>query len=93
MKIQFWSKTATGKWAASLTLLFIVLMAVKLMTSAIMIRIPLSSPFISLFGLMGFVMGGISIMKNKDRALLTLLSILIGLLVLFWVTAEILFPH
>ena len=30
MKMQFWSKTTTGKWAAGLTLAFIVLMALKM---------------------------------------------------------------
>ncbi len=29
MKMQFWSKTTTGKWPAGLTLAFIVLMAIK----------------------------------------------------------------
>lgn len=93
MKIQLWSKTTTGKWAASLTLLFIVLMALKMMNLAVMIRLPLPSPLIALLGVIGFVMGVISIIKSKDRALLTLLSIPIGLLILFWVAAEIAFPH
>lgn len=93
MKIQLWSKTTTGKWAASLTLLFIVLIALKMMNLAVMIRLPLPSPLIALLGVIWFVMGVISVIKNKDRALLTLLSIPIGLLIIFWVAAEIAFPH
>lgn len=92
MKIQLCSKTKTGKWAASFTLIFIVLMALKLMNLSI-IKLPFPTPFIAVFGVVGFVMGLISIIKNKDRALLTLLSILIGLLIIFWLAAEIAFLH
>lgn len=93
MKIQFWSKTTVGKWAASLTLLFIVLMSLKLMALGISIRLPLPSPFIAGLGVIGFIMGIISMIKNKDRALLTLLSIPVGLLIIFWIIAEIAYPH
>lgn len=82
-KIQIWSKTKIGKWAAVLTLLFIVLMSIKLSALSMLIRLPLPTPFISVIGLAGFVTGVISIFKNKDIALLTLLSIPIGLLIVF----------
>lgn len=93
MNIKLWSKTTAGKSAAILTLLFIVLMILKFFTLGISIRIPLPTPFIAVLGVIGFIMGVISIVKNKDRSLLTLLSILIGLLIIFWVSAEIAFPH
>ncbi len=93
MKMQLWSKTTAGKWAASLTLLFIVLMSLKLLTLGISIRIPLPTPFIAVLGVLGFVMGIVSFVKNKDRSLFTLSSIPIGLLIIFWIAAEIAFPH
>ena len=93
MKMQLYSKKTAGKWAASLTILFIVLMVLKFWTLAIPLRLPLPSLFIAFLGVIGFIMGVVSIVKNKDRALLTLLSIPIGLLVIFWVAAEIAFPH
>ena len=93
MKIQLWSKTTSGKWAAILTLLFIVLMYLKFFTLEISIRIPLPTPFIVGLGVIGFIIGVVSIVKNKDRSVLTLLSIPIGLLIIFWVAAEIVFPH
>lgn len=86
-------ESRSGKWAASITLLFIVLMSLKLLTLGISIRIPLPTPFIAGLGVIGFIMGVVSIVKKKDRALLTLLSITIGLLIIFWVAAEIAFPH
>lgn len=93
MKIQVWSKTKTGKWAAILTLLFIVLMVLKLSALAITIRLPFPSPFIAMLGVIGFVFGIISFFKNKDRSLFVLLSLPVGLLIIFWVAAEIAFPH
>lgn len=93
MKIQLYSKTTAGKWAANLTLLFIGLMAIKLSALAMFIRLPLPTPFLALIGVVGFVLGIISIVKNKDRAIFTLLAIPIGLLIIFWTVAEIIFPH
>ncbi|MEN6462614.1 MAG: hypothetical protein ABFC94_14760 [Syntrophomonas sp.] len=93
MKIQLWSKTKAGKWSAILTLLFIVLMSLKLSALAMLIRLPLPTPLIAVIGVAGFVMGVISIVKNKDRAFLTLLSIPVGLLIIFWTVAEIAVPH
>ena len=90
MKIQIWSKSKSGKWAAILTMLFIVAMLLKQMTLGIL---PLPTPFIAVIGVIGFIFGIISLVKNKDRSLLTLLSIIIGLLIIFWVAAEIAFPH
>lgn len=93
MKIQLCSNTTTGKWAAILTLLFIVLMLLKLSTLAMLIRLPLPTPLIAVIGVAGFIVGVVSIIKNKDRALLTLLSIPVGLLIIFWTIAEIAVPH
>lgn len=93
MKIKIWSKTKIGQWASILTLLFIVLMALKLSALAITIRLPFPSPFIALLGVIGFVLGIISIFKNKDRSIFVFLSIPVGLLIIFWVGAEIAFPH
>lgn len=93
MKMQLYSKTTAGKWAAILTLLFIALMAIKLSALAMLIRLPLPTPFLAIIGVIGFLLGIISIVKNKDRALLTLLSIPVGLLIIFWTAAEIAVPH
>ncbi len=93
MKTQLWSKSTVGKWAAVLTLLFIVLMSIKISTLAMLIRLPLPTPILAVIGVVGFVMGVISIVKNKDRALLTRLSIPVGILIIFWTVAEITFPH
>lgn len=93
MNIQLYSKTTAGKWAAILTLLFIALMAIKLSALAMLIRLPLPTPFLAIIGVIGFLLGIISVLKNKDRSILTLLAILIGLLIILWTAAEIAIPH
>jgi len=93
MKTQLYSKTTAGKWAAILTLLFIASMAIKLSALAMLIRLPLPTPFLAIIGFIGFLLGIISMVKNKDRSILTLLAILVGLLIIFWTAAEIMFPH
>ncbi len=65
MKLQLYSKTSAGKWAAILTLLFIVLMTIKLSALAMLIRLPLPSPFLAIIGVIGFLLGMISIVKIK----------------------------
>ncbi len=89
MKIKLCSTAKVGKYAACSTLLFIILMILKFFTYSI----PLPTPVIAGLGVLGFILGAISMIKSKDRSLLTLLSIAIGLLVILWVAAEILFPH
>lgn len=93
MKTQIWSTTKAGKWAAGLTLAFIVLMAIKMTALGAIIRLPLPTPALAVMGVIGFVMGLMAVIKYKDRAILTLLSIPVGLLIIFWTIAEIAFPH
>ena len=68
---------------------FIVMMILKFFTYSI----PFPTPAIAGLGVIGFVLGTISMIKNKDRSLLTLLSVILGLVVVLWIAAEILFPH
>jgi hypothetical protein len=47
----------------------------------------------SKMGVIGFVMGLIAVIKYKGRALLTLLSIPVGIIIIAWTIAEIAFPY
>lgn len=93
MKIQLISKSVSGKVAAILSLVFIALMGVKLSPLGEVINLPLPTPFLAVIGVVGFVFGIISFSKNKDRSVMTLLSMLVGLLIIIWTLAEVLFPH
>ncbi len=93
MKLRIWPKTRLGTWASGLTLLFIVLMALKLLGLAAAIRLPLPTPVLAVLGVIGFVLGIISFFRNKDRALFVLLSILVGAVIILWAAAETAFPH
>jgi hypothetical protein len=80
--MNFWPKTSSGKWAAGLSIAFIILMLVRI----------LPTPLIAVIGLAGFVAGIIAITK-KDWSAFVFISILDGLLIIFWISAEILYPH
>ena len=70
---------------------FAALMGLKVLNVGI--RLPLPSPVIAILGIIGFIMGIISVLKCKDRAVFVFLSIFVGLLIIFWGAAEIIFPH
>lgn len=82
MNITFLSKSRFGKWSAGLSIAFLVLTLVQL--SEVM-RLP--GTLIALMGLLGFILGILAIIKYKDRALLTYLSIPVGLLVIIFALA------
>lgn len=89
MRIKLFSNSNIGKWAFILLLLFIVLIYFKFLAY----KIPLPSPMIALLGVAAMVMGIVSFIKHRDRSILTLLTILVGLLIVVWVAAEIMYPH
>lgn len=91
--MKIWPTPKLGQAAASLTLLFILLMMLKMGALGIRFMMPLPSPLIALLGIAGLVFGLLSIYLNKDKAILTWLSIPIGLIIFFWIGAEIMFPH
>jgi len=88
MKTQIWPKTLVGKVAAIFSLLFIVLIALK-----IVVHIPPPTFSIAAFGIIGFLAGIVAVFKFKDRTVLTILSIIVGAVIIFWAVAEFLFPH
>lgn len=48
-----------------------------------------TDPVLALMGVVGLI----EIFKNKDRALLALFSIPVGIIIIAWTIAEIAFPH
>jgi len=93
MKLKIWPSPKLGQTAAVLTLLFIILMLLKMGAFSVYISLPVPSPLIAIFGVVGLVFGLLSIYLNKDKAILTWLSIPVGLIIFFWIGAEIMFPH
>lgn len=88
MKFSLLPKTRSGKWSVVLSIAFVILIYLK-------IRYPLPAPtfFIAALGLAGFGNGIVAIMKNKDKSVLIFLPILVGLVIILWITAEMIFPH
>ncbi|AHM57944.1 hypothetical protein EAL2_808p04400 (plasmid) [Peptoclostridium acidaminophilum DSM 3953] len=81
-------KSRAGKWAAEFSIVFIILMSLKIMR-----ELPIPTFLIAFLGFAGFINGLIAIIRNKDRALLTLLSIPVGLVIIIWSALEMMFPH
>ncbi len=87
MKLGFLPKTTPGKWSVGLGIVFIILIWTKIQYS---IHMPTFA--IAAFGLAG-LFTGIAAIFRKDRSVLNFLPILVGLLILLWIAAELIFPH
>ena len=83
-------KTTLGKWAVGLSIAFIVLIGMKI---ANYFHFPLPTPAIAILGIIGLIIGLLAVFRNKDRAILYFLPILVGVVILLWIAAEIIFPH
>jgi len=88
MRFTLLPKTRLAKWALGLSIAFIVLIATKIVAF-----LPLPTFVIAALGLAGFTVGIIAIIKDKDRSILSLLPLLVGLIIIFWIAAELIFPH
>lgn len=86
--MRFLPKTHAGRWALGLSVAFIVLITVKIIAF-----LPLPTFAVAALGLVGFIVGIVAIFKNRDRAILTFISILVGLIIVSWTVAELIFPH
>ncbi|MEI8201323.1 MAG: hypothetical protein WCG21_14795 [Eubacteriales bacterium] len=88
MKMTLAPKTSTGKWSIGLSVAFIIMLGLKMMSF-----MPIPSPVIFVMELIGFVIGIVAIIKFKERSILVFLSTFVGLLVAIWTAAEIIYPH
>lgn len=88
MKIKIWPVSMVGKVAAIFSLLFIVLIVLKM--SGFM---PLPTFSIAALGIIGLIAGLVAFFKDKDRAVLTIISIVVGAVIVLWMAAEFAFPH
>ena len=88
MRLTVLPKTTLGKWALGLSIAFIILIWWKIQGS-----MPIPVFAIAAIGLAGFTVVIIAIFRNKDKAILNLLPLLVGLVILLWIAAELLFPH
>lgn len=93
---MYWlPKTKLGKWSFWITILGVALMYIPYWIAiAFNISMPPISGLLSI-GLMVIfgITSIISIIKNKDRAVLLFISSFFGLLGIFLILGEFLFPH
>lgn len=88
MKLTLKPKTLSGKWSVGLSVAFILLIWTKIQYH---IHVPTFA--IAALGWAGFFISIVAIFKNKDRAILNFLPILVGLVIILWTCGELLFPH
>ena len=103
MKINVMPNSCPGKWSIGLIVLFFLFLfpffffiasgerGGETFFSNLLLTIPFLLAAIS--GIGAFLMGLISIVRNKERSFLVFVSTGIGMIVLVWCTSEILFPH
>ena len=88
MRLNVVPKTTLGKSSVGLSIVFIILIWMKMQYS---IHVPTFA--IAAVGLIGFIMSIIAIFRNKDRSILVLLPILVGIIIVLWTAGELIFPH
>jgi hypothetical protein len=81
-------KTLSGKWSLGLSIAFIILIFFKILYS---LHVPTFA--IAALGLAGFILGIWAVFKNRDRAILNFVPIVVGIVIILWTAAELFFPH
>jgi cytochrome bd-type quinol oxidase subunit 2 len=103
VKVYFIPKTNLGKWSISLIIIFIVLFVIFQILVAsgqrggetFLDNLWLSVPMLlaATSGVMAFLLGLISIIKNKERSALVFVSTIVGFFILWFIVGELLVPH
>jgi len=98
MKTNFMPKTRSGKWSVWLNAFFLIVIA----TSIILVNVlgilsyddhwwDVTVPLVFLVSIAAFILGIIAIRKNKERSALVYVSVIIGLLTIFFILFHSLF--
>ena len=104
MRVIFIPRTKFGRWSVGFTVVFILLFAIG--NLVVSVRGPragqafLSDPLLSIpmlgsgaSAIMAFFLGFVSIIRRKERSVLVFMATVIGFLILFFVSGEVLVPH
>lgn len=104
MKVSFFPETKSGKWSLVFFLAIILLFLFFIIAISIFnqrgqetffgnlyLAIPMVMIYIS--GVLGFITGIISMGKSKKKAIASIISTVLCLVVILYGLAEIVFPH
>jgi hypothetical protein len=103
MKVKFKPESAWGKWSIRLIVAFFIFLGLFALAiglgarggatyfSNLTLAIPFTIAWVCAIG--SFGVGLASVIKQKERSVFVFLAIGLGLLILLWVLAEVLFPH
>jgi len=98
MKLNIAPKTILGKWSVGLNSFFLI----AIITSIVLVKVlgilsfddhwwDITVPITFLASIIAFIVGIMAVKKNKERSILVYLSILIGLLTIFFIPLHSLF--
>jgi hypothetical protein len=103
MRVCFLPETRAGKLSAWLIVGFILLLALFFVLVAagqrggegffdnLLLTVPML--IAGTCAIVSLVVGIVGVVKSRERSVIVYVAMLIGLLVLFWVIAELAFPH
>lgn len=103
MKINFTQKNLLGKLSVWLIIFFFIFLGLFFIfisfgekggdTFFSNLRLTIPMIIAGICGIFSFFTGFINIIKNKEYTILVFISTIIGFFILYWIIAELLFPH
>lgn len=103
MEFNFLPESQLGKWSVGFMIALVTFIGLLFLFIAFGHRggdsffsnlyLALPTICIGITGVSSFFTGIIGIIKDKDYSVLIIMSTIIGFFVLFWIFAEIFFPH
>ena len=91
-------KTKLGKWSVGLNMFFLIVVVISIILVKVLGILnfddhwwDVTVPIIFSASIIGFILGIIAIIKNKERSLLVYISVIIGLLAILFIPLHSLF--
>ena len=98
MKIDFMPRTRLGEWSVWLNAFFLIVIFISIFLVNILRVLSYNDhwwdatvPIIFLASIIGFILGTITIIKNKERSLFVFISVVIGFLAILYIPLHSLF--
>lgn len=84
MKAKLTPSSRLGWSAVIISAVFVLIGVTKLLGSRLHFGLPISMQTLAVVGLLGSALGLGALIKSKDKSILTIVSIVIGALIMIW---------
>ncbi|NLW89447.1 MAG: hypothetical protein GXY43_06995 [Clostridiaceae bacterium] len=88
MKAKLAPSSKLGLAAVVVSGILVLLGAIRLLGTRLRFGLPLSMQHLAVVGLLGSLLGLIALLKFKDKSILTIATIVIGVLIAVWLVLE-----